>query len=182
MKKYSVAIGIWLLVLIAIFSFPVDLPDIIGLVILSSPLIGIILIGFFFVLLLKEKKKHRPVVAMLLVVLICVALFEKGVRWGASLHLLVNENRYQAIVTQVLSAQDGAERRAICGERCMILSEKPLRVSFHYCHWFLIWRDIVYDPTGAVNEKDILKLHQLNSYLFGAEHLRRDWYLCNFGD
>src|SRR5439155_15804951 len=74
------------------------------------------------------------------------------------------------------------EREAICGDDCMILSDEPLRVTFHFCHAFLYWPDIVHDPSGAVSDQDISRLHRLNVYLFGAKRLTGDWYLADFGD
>ena len=45
-----------------------------------------------------------------------------------------------------------------------------IRISFHYRHAFLNWYDFVYDP-GTLTQKDVSRLHGLNVYLFGAEHL-----------
>ena len=90
--------------------------------------------------------------------------------------------RYEATIARLSSARSLEEEEATCGDDCMILSEKPLRVTFHFCHAFLYWPDIVHDPSGAVSDRDISKLHQLNVYLFGAKRLTEDWYLADFGD
>ena len=109
----------------------------------------------------------------------------KGFSWGARAHFYLNKSKYQAIVGKVLTEKDEKEREKICadgGEDCWILSSSPTRISFHYHHAFLNCYDFVFDPTGAVNQKDITKLHELNVYLFVAEHSTGDWYLGHFGD
>jgi hypothetical protein len=93
----------------------------------------------------------------------------------------VNQGRYEATIAR-LSLATSEERNRICGAECFVLSDEPLRVSFHFCHCFLSWPDIVYDPTGAVADPDIGKLHQMNVYLFGGERLTEGWYLGRFGD
>lgn len=182
MKKYLVTIGLWMLPLIIIFAFPRDLPGITCLGTLLFPLVGFILLVTFLVLLFKSKHKRHPAIALLLVLLIVISWFKWGFIGGARLHLLMNQSRYQATVTKLSSAHSPEERKQICGEACQILSGEPLRVNFHYCHCFLYWPDIVYDPTGALDSNNISKLHQIDIYLFKGEHLSGNWYIGYFGD
>jgi len=175
-------IAIWVLALVTIFAFPKDLPEITGLAILLFPLVGLILLVVFTVAVFRSKERRRAVIAILLVTLIGITYFAGGLQWGAGLHLLINRSRYEATIARLSSARSLEEEEAICGDDCMILSEKPLRVTFHFCHSFLYWPDIVHDPSGAVSDNDISKLHQLNVYLFGAKRLTEDWYLADFGD
>jgi hypothetical protein len=179
-------IATWALVPVVIFAFPRDLPDVTGLTILVSPLIGlgllIIWLVTFIVGVVKRSSRLLSGLAILLVLLIGGVSRARGLKWGSQLHLLVNQSRYEATVAKLKTANSPEEREAICGEDCMILSDEPLRVTFHTCDSFLYWPDIVYDPTGAVSETDVSRLKQLNVYLFGAERLNGDWYLANFGD
>lgn len=179
-------IATWVGALVVIFAFPRDLPEITGLAILLFPLIGLLLLVIFLVVfivaLVKRKNSLTPAIAILLVILIGAAYFSAGIKWGTRLHLLTNQSRYESTIAKLSLVRSPEEREAICGDDCMILSDDPLRVTFHTCHSFLYWPDIVYDPTGAVNDADISRLHQLNVYLFGAKRLSGDWYLANFGD
>jgi hypothetical protein len=182
MKWFLGPIAIWVLALLTIFAFPRDLPKITGFAILLFPLTGLILLVVFTVAVFRSKERRSAVIAILFVTIIGVTYFGGGLQWGAQLHLLINRSRYEATIARLSSARSFEERKAICGDDCMILSDEPLRVTFHFCHAFLYWPDIVHDPSGAVSDKDISKLHQLNVYLFGAERLTGDWYLADFGD
>jgi hypothetical protein len=185
-KRFLGPIATWVGVLVVIFAFPRDLPEITGLAILLFPLTGLILLVIFLVVfivaLVRRKNRLSPAIAILLVALIGAGYFSAGIKWGTRLHLLINQSRYESTIAKLSSAHSPGEREAICGDDCMILSDEPLRVTFHTCHSFLYWPDIVYDPTGAVNDTDTSRLHQLNVYLFGAQRLSGDWYLANFGD
>jgi hypothetical protein len=181
MAKHLAAVLVWLLVPITVFAFPRDIPEITCLAILVVPLAGLVLAVTFAVLLLRGKHKRNAAHAVALVLIFGALWFSSGLKWGARLHLLVNRSRYEAIIARLLPASS-AERGEICGENCFLLSDEPLRVSFHFCHCFLNWPDIVYDPTGAITDPDIGKLHRLNVYLFGGERLTGDWYLGRFGD
>lgn len=185
-KRFLGPIATWVLALVVVFAFPRDLPEITGLAILLFPLAGLILLAVFLVgfivALVRRKDTVSPAIAMLSVILIGGVYFGAGLKCGARLHLLMNQSRYETTIAKLSLVHSSEEREAICGDDCMILSDEPLRVTFHTCHSFLYWPDIVYDPTGAVNDKDMSRLHQLNVYLFGAERLKGDWYLANFGD
>lgn len=165
-----------------VFAFPQDIPGITCLAILFFPLTGLILAVLFAILLWRSKhKKQHAAIGLMLVLIIGTVWFTAGLKWGARLHLLVNRGRYEATIAR-LSLASSEERGEICGDDCFVLSDDPLRVGFHFCHCFLSWPDIVYDPTGAITDPDIGKLHQLNVYLFGGERLTGGWYLGRFGD
>lgn len=181
MTKHLAAILIWLLLPIIVFAFPRDIPEITCLAILLFKLAGVIFAVILAVLLLRGKAKRQSAVALVLVLIIGAAWFAGGLKFGARLHLLVNRTRYEAAIAR-LSLVSSEERGELCGDDCFVLSDEPLRVGFHFCHCFLSWPDIVYDPTGAITDPDIGKLHQLNTYLFGGERLTGDWYLGRFGD
>ena len=182
LKWFLGSIATWVLALITIFAFPRDHPEITGLAILLFPLTGLILLVVFTVAVFRSKERHSAAIAILLVLLIGVVYRAGGVQWGARFHLLINRSRYEPTIAKLSAAGSLEEREAIRGDGCMILSNEPLRVTFHFCHAFLYWPDIVHDPTGAVRDRDISKLHQLNVYLFGAKRLTGDWYLADFGD
>lgn len=185
-KYFLAPIAAWVVGLVGIFAFPRDLPDTTGLAILGFPLVGLILLIVFLVVfivaLVRKKGRLSPAIAIVLVVLIGGVHRASGLRWGSRLHLFVNQSRYESTIDKLKIAHSPEEREAICGNDCMILSYEPLRVTFHTCHSFLHWPDIVYDPTGAVSDTDVSRLHNLNVYLFGAERLTGDWYLANFAD
>jgi hypothetical protein len=182
MKWFLGPIATWVLALVTIFAFPRELPEITGLAILLFPLTGLILLVVFTVAVFRSKDRRLAAIAILLVIVIGAAYRAVGIHWGARLHLLTNRSRYEETLAKLSAARSPREREMICGDGCMILSDEPLRVSFHFCHAFLYWPDIVHDPSGAVADKDISRLHQLNVYLFGAKRLTGDWYLANFGD
>jgi len=186
LKRLLGPIAIWAVVPLVILGLPLDLPEITGLIILLFPLTVLVLLVFFLALfivaLVRRRNRISPLIAMLLVALIGEVYFSSGLEWGTRLHLLVNRGRYEATIAQLSLADSAEEREAICGDDCSILTDDPLRVTFHTCHSFLYWPDIVYDPTGAVTETDVTKLHRLNAYLFGAKRLTGAWYLANFGD
>jgi hypothetical protein len=183
MKRFLGPIAIWVLALFTIFAFPRDLPEITGFAILLFPLTGLILLVVFTVAVFRTKERRPAAIAILLVTIIGATYFARGLQWGARVHLLINRSRYEATIAKLSAARSFEEREAICGDDdCMILSDEPLRVTFHFCHAFLYWPDIVHDPTGAVSDRDISNLHKLNVYLFGAKRLTGNWYLADFGD
>jgi hypothetical protein len=181
MTKHFTAILIWLLLPMVVLAFPRDIPGITGLAILLFPVAGLILAVIFAILLLRGKHKRNTAIGLALVLIFGTVWFGSGLKWGARIHLLVNRGRYEATIVR-LSLASSEKRAEICGDDCFVLSDEPLRVGFHFCHCFLSWPDIVYDPTGAITDPDIGKLHQLNVYLFGGERLTGGWYLGRFGD
>ncbi len=182
MKKYLYAIGAWFISLILIFAFPRDIPIITGDVFLCFYLVGLIFVIVFLIVLIVKPKKLEPLLAVSLVLLICIVTFNKGVRWGAMVHLFTNKGRYEGIVMRLAATKNVEERERICGDDCMILSDEPLRVAFHYCHFFLNWKDIVHDPTGEVNVGFLPPDRRLSIYFIRGERLYGDWYLGHFGD
>ena len=181
MAKHLAAILVWLLLPIIVFAFPRDIPGITCLAILGFPLGGLVLAVIFAILLLRGKHKRNAALGLVLVLIFGALWFSSGLKWGARLHLIVNRSRYEATIAR-LSLASSEERGEICGDDCFLLSDEPLRVVFHFCHCPLDWPDIVYDPTGAITDPDIGKLHQMDVYLFGGERLTGNWYLGRFGD
>lgn len=182
MKKCLAIITIWVLTIIVIFAFPQDIPGLTCLAVSLFPITGISLIIFFLVTLVRSDNKRSPTIGLLLVTLIGVVYLTNGFIWGTQLHLRMNQSRYEAIIAKLSQARSREEREKICSDDCLLLSDQPLRVSFHYCHCLLTWQNIVYDPTGAVNDTDISRLHKLSVFLFGTKRLTGDWYIGYFGD
>ena len=182
MKKPLYVIAGWVLSLILVFALPFDIPAITGFAFLLFYLTGFLLLLIFLVGLLGKTKRRENAIGILLVLVILFVTFNKGVRWGAAIHLLTNKGRYEAVLKKISSTQSTAEREKICGDDCGLLSDEPVRVSFHYCHWFLNWRDIVYDPTGAVKVEYLPPERRMSVYFRRGEHLSGDWYLCHFAD
>ena len=185
MWKQYIGIALWVLTLLVVFTFPEIVPSLTGFEIFLFPFIAVPLLILSLLVLVREKHKLYPSIALVVIVIIFFASITNGFSWGAKAHFYLNRNRYEAVVAQVLAARDDAERTKLCGngmDDCWILSSDPIRISFHYHHAFLNWYDLVYDPTGTLNQKDVSRLHELNVYLFGAEHLTGNWYLGHFGD
>ena len=182
MKKYLGIVGIWFLLLVTVFAFPMDIPIITGFAFIFFYLSGFALVVFFLIALVRRKDRHQPTAAIVFVILILFGLYHVGLRWGAWLHLLFNKGRYEAVLAKVASTRDSKERESICGDNCLVLSDQPLRVSFHYCHFFLNWNDIAYDPTGESNVDDLPPQRRLNVYFRRSRPLGGDWYLFQFAD
>ncbi|MFN2598411.1 MAG: hypothetical protein ABR563_14620 [Pyrinomonadaceae bacterium] len=168
----------WLVALALALILPI--PLISGFAGFLSLFVGFGLLILGLVSLVIDKDKLSAILAILLVVAVTWLALTKSVSWGARIHFLINRGTYEAKLARILSGKDDEERRKLCGQDCFILSGH--QVSFHYVHGFLNWHDIVYDPTGAVMDRDYDKRQQINSYLVGAEHLSGDWYLGYFGD
>jgi hypothetical protein len=175
-------IAIWVLTIIVIFAFPQDLPGLTCLAVSLFPITGIGLIIFFLVTFVRSDNKRSSAIGLLLVTFIGAVYLTNGFTWGTQLHLRANQNRYEAIIAKLSQARSREEREKICNDDCLILSDQPLCVSFQYCHCLLTWQNIVYDPTGAVNDTDIARLHKLSVFLFGTKRLTGDWYIGYFGD
>jgi hypothetical protein len=182
MKKYLYAIGTWFMPFLLILAFPEDIPILAGLAFLSFFFLGLVLVIVFLIALFRKPNRYEPAVAISLVFLICMVTFTKGLRLGAQIHLLTNKGRYEAVVARLAATGNTEERERICGDDCTTLFDEPMRVAFHYCHWFLNWKDIVYDPTGAVNVDYPPPEQRLSIYFRRGEHLYGDWYLCHFAD
>lgn len=182
MRKILLIVGIWLLPFIFIFAWPRDFPTVVCLAKMSFPLMGLSATVYFIVGAIRGTQKRATIAGLILTVILISAGYFFGFNWGAQLHLLTNQSRYQATIDKLKLAKSESEKKEICGEHCQILSADPLRVGFHYCHCFLNWNDIIYDPTGILNDSEVIKSRRLNIYLYDADRLKGDWYLGKFGD
>jgi hypothetical protein len=182
MKPYFIAIGIWVLSILIVFAFPFDIPFVTWLAIIGFLVAGLLLAIILIVLLVRARKKLQAASALLVVLLVGVISFNGGFRLGAQLHLLVNERRYNEMLNRLSAESDPARKESICGDRCLVLTDDPLRVAFHFCHGFLNWFDIVYDPTAVVTQRKLPPERTLGVYHVGGEHLRADWYIGYFAD
>ena len=54
-------------------------------------------------------------------------------------------------------------------------------VVFHYCHFYLTWPDIVYDPHDALDAPND-ELQRISIYLHRSKRLSKFWYIGYFGD
>lgn len=182
MRKYFGGVAIWVASILIVVAVPYDMPVVTWLAIILFLIAGLLFAIILLVVLVKVRKKRQPAIALLLVVLVLAVSFNGGFRLGAYVHLLVNQARYTALVTKLLTENDRDQRETICGDICVILSDDPLRVGFHFCHGFLNWIDIVYDPTGAVTERRLPPERALGIYHVGGKHLKADWYIGYFAD
>ena len=182
MRQYLAPIGIWALSVNVVFAFPRDMPFITSIAVVLFLFAGLILAIIFFVVLARAENKRQPAMALLLLLLLGSAWFQGGFRLGAQLHLFVNKSRYETTLRRLLTETDHDQRQTICGNECLVLSDDPIRVGFHFCHAFLNWFDIVYDPSGLVTEKHVSPDRRFNPYHVGGEHLRGEWYLGFFAD
>ena len=180
LKIILYSVGGWIAALCLIFILPI--PLISGFDQLLSLLIGFVLLILALISLAKDKDKISSLLAIMLVVMTTWLAVTKSLDWGAWAHFKINRGRYEVRLAKVLSASGEEERRKLCGDDCLILSGDSNRVAFHYVHGFLNWHDFVYDPTGAVLERDYGKRKQIDLYFVGAKHLSGDWYLGHFGD
>ena len=181
-KVYALAIAAPIALNLLLFALPFEVPVLTGTATMLFPLVLLLLTIGLIIASIASKNKHRPAAALLVVMLVWGVALGNGTVFGAQIHLLVNQHRYAGIIAQLAQAQSNEDRTAICGDDCFVMSTQPLRVGFHFCHRFLNWPDIVYDPSGEVASRDWDKLHRLDIYLYGADHLRGDWYLGRFGD
>jgi hypothetical protein len=183
-KTILASIGLWFLSLILLFIFPDLLPVISGFAVLLSLPIALVLFVLALIALIKEKRKLWPVVCICLILAVSYLSLRQVMYWGALTHLSLNKRRYEIAAQKMLAAQDDAERRSICGEKCWLLSsDHHGLVAFHYVHGFLNWHDIIYDPSGRlVTLKTWEERNRFNIYFISAEHLTGDWYLGHFGD
>ena len=181
-KVILIAIAVWWVILVVLFVFPHLVPILSGFAILLSLPVALVLFILSIVALVKDKKRLWPAVSIALILLVTFVTLTKLMRWGALANFYLNRARYESTTRTILAAPIN-QREQLCGDNCLILSNDPPRVSFHYIHGFLNWHDIVYDPSGAlVRAKDYDERKQLNLYFVSAEHLTGDWYLGHFGD
>lgn len=171
----------WCAVLALLFIVPIS--GIAGFAHLLSFLIGATLLTLASISLSVDKDKVSSVLAILLVSVTLWLTLTKSLEWGARIHFHLNREKYEAKVAEVLTANGETERNKICGDECLILSNDPARVSFHYVHGFLNWHDLVYDPTGeAMEPDDDNKRVRIYYFRRGVKHLSGHWYLVHFSD
>jgi hypothetical protein len=179
MRKYLIAIGAWLLPPLAVFALPTEAPGLTCLAVIYLYLAGLCLGVAFFTVFFFTPKKPQVAGAFFLVVIIWLLAWQHGFVFGARLHLFVNERRYAKTIDELSRAESQEERDRICEEKCFY-SEGRI-VVFHYCHCFLSWPDLVYDPTGKLDAPRS-ELQKINGYLYGSRRLSKNWYIGYFGD
>lgn len=160
MLKYLCAIAIWLGPPLVVVALPTDAPELTCLAMLYLYLGGLVLAFAFFIIFFAARKKVHAANAFVLVVLLCLLVWNHGFTVGASIHLTVNKPRYLAKIRK---------------------SDQKI-VTFHYCHCFLNWPDIVYDPNDNLEALSHAELHKIDLYLHGSKRLSKNWYIGYFGD
>lgn len=179
MLKYLRAIAIWLVPPFAVVALPTDAPGLTCLATIYVYLAGPCLAIIFFVIFFLTFSKPHPASALVLVVLVWLLVWQHGFTQGARIHLFVNEGRYQQKLSELSRATSAEERERICGDTCMPHSDGV--VVFHYCHCFLSWPDLVYDPRDALNTPND-ELQKISIYLHGTKRLSKFRYIGYFGD
>lgn len=160
MLKCLYAIAIWLLPPLAVVAIPTDAPELTCLAMIYLYLGGLVLALAFFISFFATRSKVHAVNAFLLVVLMWLLVWNHGFTLGARIHLIVNKPRYLTKIHK---------------------SDQKI-VTFHYCHCFLNWPDIVYDPNDNLETLSHDELHKINLYLHGSKRLSKNWYIGYFGD
>lgn len=183
-KSILGAICFWVFSLELLFIFPHVVPFISGFAIFLSLPIAVILLVLTIIAFIKERRKRWAGVCAALILAVAFIAFTRVMYWGALAHLYLNHEMYETTAARMLAAQDNAQRRNICGEKCwLIASDHGRIVAFHYVHGFLNWHDIIYDPSGRVLAlKTWDERKQFDTYFISAERLTGDWYLGHFGD
>jgi hypothetical protein len=182
LKSLLLPIAIWIAVPLVLFALPADFPSLYPFVIMMVPVTGIGLVLAFVIVLVRRGWDPNPIMAILLVIVVGAPGLATIYKTGGQFHLLTNGSRYERIIDRIKSTDDAQERERICGDDCFVLSSDPLRVSFHYSHFYLSWTDLVYDQSHTIADLNISECHRLSSYLFSAERLSGDWYFGHFGD
>ena len=179
MLKYLRAMGIWSLPPLAIFAFPTEAPGLTCLAVIYMMLAGLVLALAFFIKFFRTREKPMAATAFFMVGILWFLWWQYGFTLSARLHLFVNQGRYEKIINELSRAKSGEEKARICGERCLS-SADPI-IVFHYCHCFLNWPDLVYDPTGSLDGPPH-ELRKINLYLHDSRRLSKFWYIGYFGD
>src|SRR5687768_12522029 len=180
MLKYLLAIGTWLGPPLVAFALPTDAPGLTCLAMIYLYLGGLCLAFVFFIRFFATREKPPAVAASFLALLLWVLVWQYGFTFGARVHLMVNQSRYEQIIAKLNLATSIEEKNRICGGKCIAYPHHPI-VAFHYCHCFYNWPDIVYDPTGALSG-DGDEVRKLDFYLHGSKRLSKFWYIGYFGD
>lgn len=160
MLKYLCAIAIWLCPPLVVVALPTDVPELTCLAMIYLDLVGLVLALAFFIIFFTTRCNVQAVNAFVLVVLIWLLVWNHGFTVGARIHLWVNKPRYLAKIRET--------------DHTIVL--------FHYCHCFLNWPDIVYDPNDNLEALSRDELQKINFYLHGSKRLSKNWYIGYFGD
>ena len=178
--KYVIAIALWWVPPFAIFALPTDTPLLTAFAMLYL-FAGAIWVSLgFLVSFFLTHHKQQAAAAFVVAVMLSLVAWQNGFTFGARLHLFVNQSRYEAKIRELQRVKSEEEKNRLCGDECDPLSDPPM-VVFHYCHAFLNWTDLVYDPNGRINapREDLQKI---DSYLRGSRRLSENWYIGYFGD
>jgi hypothetical protein len=175
LKIIFCSVGAWILVVGLVFIIPI--PIISGFAGLLSSLVGFVLLILALISLIKDKSKISSLLAILLIVATTWLTITKAFDWGARIHFKLNRSRYDAKVVQVLSVNDEAERKKLCGDECWVMHSDSNRIAFHYVGG-LSSSAFVYDPTGGMMERKGPQDYMITE----AKHLSGNWYLASFGD
>lgn len=160
MLKYLYAIAFWLMPPLVVVALPTDAPELTCLAMIYLYLGGLVLVLAFFIIFFATRSKANAVNAFVLVVLMWLLVWNHGFTVGARIHLAVNKPRYLAEIRK---------------------SDDTITI-FHYCHCFLNWPDLVYDPNDNLDTLSRDELQKINSYLHETERLSKNWYIGYFGD
>lgn len=180
MLKNLRAIAIWLLPPLGVFALPTDAPGLTCLAMIQLYLGGLFLALVFFVKVFATRNKPHSASALVMVAILWLLAWQHGFTVGARIHLFVNESRYMATIAEIDRAQSREEKNRIGGEEYHLYGEPPV-VVVHYCHCFLSWPDLVYDPHGTLDaHRD--DLGKVSLYLHGYKRLSKNWYIGYFGD
>jgi hypothetical protein len=182
MRKYFAVLLGWQALPWIVFLYPRDLPSLTCDVLLGFYLVGLLIGLYWFGCVVFGKKRKHSTIALAMLLCCWLVSFTNLGKLGARAHLLVNQSRYETVLEKLSVAKSDAEKKAICGEDCQILSAEPLRVNFHYCHCFLNWTDLVFDSAKDLHTFDREALRKTDMYLFRVETLSGNWVLGYFGD
>lgn len=131
-------------------------------------------------------------VLMVLVVLLSLPSLWAGSYVGVMSRLLVERDKYEAIIARVRTHQEEAWHEDYRGVTYSVDPGPPVRVAFNPAGLLDNWSGIIYDPTGEVMLADgfdpatgvfrapdrITKL--FSGDLVGCRHLWGDYYSCSF--
>jgi hypothetical protein len=179
--KYVTAIAAWWIPPFAVFALPIDTPHLTAFAMLYLYAGAIWVSLAFFVSFFLTRQKQQAVGAFVVAVMLSLVAWHNGFTFGARLHLFVNKSRYEAKIRELQRVKSNEEKNRLCDDECDAPVTDPPMVVFHYCHAFLNWTDLVYEPSGKIDASpdDLLKI---NGYLRATRRLSENWYIGYFGD
>lgn len=126
-----------------------------------------------------------PLVFIVLLASVLAVVFSlHGYHWGARLRLLLHEQEYQSVVTQVRSTQPTTDAEFSYKDGLAYIVDKgpPLRVAFPWPGGILDnWCGAVYDPSGYVLNSDLRDVRGLfGGDIVHCSALGGAWSLCCF--